>query len=152
MGALSVTVHEVVHVACQKFNDSIVKDVMHLGQEPYGSWFGFNVIVWHLLSWLCDLFKLICSSDTDSRTEGETGGYPIPQHRKKNWKIPECRVQTRRNNRILWLVTFYLKLYPSREFATSSMYAPEINFRHREKTWKDLELIGRTIEKPGHYH
>ena len=70
-----------------KFSDSIVEDVMHLGQEPYGSWFGFNVIVWHLLSWLCDLFKLICSSDTDSRTEGDTrGGGGVTQYRNTGRK------------------------------------------------------------------
>ena len=38
----------------------------------------------------------------------------------------------------------------SRVFFISSMYTPEINLRLSEKTWEDLELIGTTIEKPGH--
>ena len=48
----------------------------------------------------------------------------------------------------------YLTLYPSRVFVfffnISSTYTPEINLNLREKTWEDLELIGTTMEKPGH--
>ena len=33
----------------------------------------------------------------------------------------------------------YFKLYLSRVFVTSSMYAPEINLWHCEKTWEDLD-------------
>ena len=33
----------------------------------------------------------------------------------------------------------YLKLYSSRVFVTSSMYAPEINLRHWEETGEDLD-------------
>ena len=36
-------------------------------------------------------------------------------------------------------------------FFISSMYTPEINLHLREKTWEDLEFIGTTIEKPGHW-
>ena len=35
-------------------------------------------------------------------------------------------------------------------FTISSTYTPEINLNLREKTWEDLELIGTTMEKPGH--
>ena len=45
----------------------------------------------------------------------------------------------------------YLTLYPSRVLLISSMYTQEINLSLREKTWEDLELIGTTIEKPGHW-
>ena len=66
MGVLSVTVHEVVHVACQTLTI-----VIHLS---------FMLLYDIFESWLCDLFKLICndnvmilslaslSSGTDSRT------------------------------------------------------------------------------------
>ena len=35
-------------------------------------------------------------------------------------------------------------------FNISSTYTPEIKLNLREKTWEDLELIGTTMEKPGH--
>ena len=47
VGALSVTVHEVVHVACQTLTI-----VIHLS---------FMLLYDIFESWLCDLFKLICS-------------------------------------------------------------------------------------------
>ena len=45
----------------------------------------------------------------------------------------------------------YLTLYPSRVFFIAGIYTPETNLSLREKTWKDLELIGTKIEKPGHW-
>ena len=35
--------------------------------------------------------------DHESLYEGDIGGYPIPQYRKKNWQIPKYRVENRRN-------------------------------------------------------
>ena len=34
--------------------------------------------------------------------EGDIGGYPIPQYRKKKWKIPKYRVQNRLNTCLLY--------------------------------------------------
>ena len=89
--------------------------------------------------------------------EGDIGGYPIPQYRTKNLQIPKYRVENLRNTDTAFMIgDAYLTLYPSREFFflfyfISSMYTPEINLSLREKTWEDLELIGTTIEKPGHW-
>ena len=68
---------------------------------------------------------------------------------------PKYRVENGRNTDTAFMIgDAYLTLYPSSRvffflfFFISSMYTPEIN---REKTWEDLELIGTTIEKPGHW-
>ena len=80
--------------------------------------------------------------------EGDIGGYPIPQLAN----IPKYRVENGRNTATTFMIgDAYLTLYPSRVFFISSIYTPEINLSLREKTWEDLELIGTTIEKPGHW-
>ena len=153
MGALSVTVHEVVHVACQ--------NLTILSFRMWYIWVlcycmtslkaGFVICLnWYVMI-LLSLASLAVTLIAAQRGHWGVPNTATPQEKLENTKMP-CPNSTKYRYRILWLVTFYLKLYPSREFATSSMYAPEINFRHREKTWEDLELIGITIEKPGHYH
>ena len=57
--------------------------------------------------------------------EGGIGGYPIPQYRKKKLGNTEIR----RNTDTAGMIGHVLYV-----FATSSMYAPEINLRHCEKT------------------
>ena len=75
-------------------------------------------------------------------------GYPIPQYRTKNLQIPKYRVENGWNTDTVFMIgDAYLTLYPPRV----CMYTPEINLSLREKTWEDLELIGTTIEKPGHW-
>ena len=49
--------------------------------------------------------------------EGDVGGYPIPQYRKKDWQIPKYCVQNRPNtDTTVTIGHVYLKLYPSRVF------------------------------------
>ena len=72
-------------------------------------------------------------------SEGDIEGYPIPQYRMKNWQIPKYRVENGRNTDTAFMIgDAYLTLYPSRVFFfiffISSMYIPEINLIHREKT------------------
>ena len=38
------------------------------------------------------------------RLEGDIRGYPIPQHRKKNWQIPKYRVGNRRNTDTAFMI------------------------------------------------
>ena len=38
------------------------------------------------------------------RLEGDIRGYPIPQHRKKNWQIPKYRVENRRNTDTAFMI------------------------------------------------
>ena len=72
----------------------------------------------------------------------------------RNWQIPKYRVENRPNTDTTFMIgDAYLTLYPSHVFFffnISSTYTPEINLNLREKTWEDLELIGTTMEKPGH--
>ena len=43
--------------------------------------------------------------------EGDIGGYPVSQYRKKNWQIPKYRVENRRNtDTAIMIVHAYLKL------------------------------------------
>ena len=83
---------------------------------------------------------------------GHWGG---TQYRNTERKIVKYRNTVSKIDEIpiphLWSVTFYFNLQPSRLFATYSMYAPEINLRHCEKIWEDLELIATRTEKLGHY-
>ena len=49
--------------------------------------------------------------------EGDVGGYPIPQYRKKDWQIPKYCVKNRPNtDTTVTIGHVYLKLYPSRVF------------------------------------
>ena len=44
---------------------------------------------------------------TGKHKEGDIGGYPIPQYRKKKWQIPKYRVENRLNADIAHiLITF----------------------------------------------
>ena len=70
-------------------------------------------------------------------------GYPIPQYRTEKWQIPKYRVEHGQNADTAFMSVFF--------FFISSMYTPHINLSLREKTCEDLELIGTTIEKPGHW-
>ena len=72
-------------------------------------------------------------------SEGDIGGYPIPKEKLANTEIPR---QNRRNTYTAFMIgQVYLKLYPMQLAClfTFSMYAPEINLRHCEKTWEDLD-------------
>ena len=62
-------------------------------------------------------------------SEGDIGGYPIPKEKLANTYTAFMIGQV------------YLKLYPMQLAClfTFSMYAPEINLRHCEKTWEDLD-------------
>ena len=54
------------------------------------------------------------------RKEGEIGGYPIPQYRKKNWQVPKYRVQNRTNtDTTFMIVNVYLTLYRCLSFMSS---------------------------------
>ena len=49
--------------------------------------------------------------------DGDIGGYPIPQYRKKNRQIPKYRVRNRGNTDTAFVIGHvYLKLYPFRLF------------------------------------
>ena len=49
--------------------------------------------------------------------QGDIGGYPIPQYRKKNWQIMKYRVENRQNTDTIFMIgNAYLKFYPSRVF------------------------------------
>ena len=51
------------------------------------------------------------------QTEGDIGGYPIPQYRKKIFQIPKYRVENTRNTNTQFMIGHvFLKLYPSRVF------------------------------------
>ena len=74
----------------------------------------------------------------------------MPYEKLANIEIPR-RKWTKYRYRIYdrWRLLNVVSI--SRVFFMSSMYTPEINLSLREKTWEDLELIGTTIEKPGHW-
>ena len=40
---------------------------------------------------------LVDSPAVSSTAEGDIGGYPIPQYRKKKWQIPKYRIENRVN-------------------------------------------------------
>ena len=53
----------------------------------------------------------ICNNYPSHYVDGDLGGYPIPQYRKKNWQIPKYRVENRRNtDTAIMIVHAYLKL------------------------------------------
>ena len=86
---------------------------------------------------------------TAHHMEGDIGGYPIPQYRKKNWQIPKCCVKNQWNTDTAFMIAHvYLKLYPSGMFVYLCMHQKSTSdiARKREKT-----LIGRMIEKPSHW-
>ena len=76
--------------------------------------------------------------------EGDFGGYPIPQYRKKYWQIPKYCVKNRPNTDTTVMIGHvYLKLYPSRVFvylnlvctrATSDIASNRSNQKSFEKT------------------
>ena len=75
------------------------------------------------------------------------------QYRNAGRKIGKYRVENRRNTATAFMISHAYLIHVvsiSRAFI-SSMYTPEINRSLREKTRVDLELIGATIEKPGHW-
>ena len=83
----------------------------------------------------------------------QMNGNAIPYEKLANTEIP-CRKWTKYRYRIYdrWRLLNVVSI--SRVFFfffISSMYTPEINPSLREKTWEDLELMGTTIEKPGHW-
>ena len=41
--------------------------------------------------------RKIASPQITAHVEGDIGGYPIPQYRKKKWQIPKYRVENRLN-------------------------------------------------------
>ena len=49
------------------------------------------------VSSLLFLFVTLNQSRSSKREEGDIGGYPIPQYRKKKWQIPKYRVENRLN-------------------------------------------------------
>ena len=73
--------------------------------------------------------------------------------KKKEWQIPKCRVENRRNTDAAFKIGHtYLKSYPSHVFVFLKYVYTEINLSNlREKTWGDIELINTTIEKPSHW-
>ena len=73
-------------------------------------------------------FKIQSINFGGDRTEGDIGGYPIPQYRKKNWQIPKYLVENRRNTDTAMMCNNLACLF------IASMYAPAINLRHCEKT------------------
>ena len=82
-------------------------------------------------------------------TRRTLGGYQIPQYRT----VPVIE-NRRKTNTAFKIGHAYLKLYPSRVFVFLKhvyVYTRNQPHSHREKTWEDLELIGTTIEKPGHW-
>ena len=87
--------------------------------------------------------------------EGDIWGVPntaIPYEKFANTEIP-CRKFTKYRYCIYdrWRLLNVVSISRVFFFFISSMYTPEINLSLREKTWEDLELIGTTIEKPGHW-
>ena len=42
--------------------------------------------------------------------EGDIGGYPIPQYRKRKWQIPKCRVENRLNTDTVYFNHIYNRL------------------------------------------
>ena len=85
------------------------------------------------------------------RWEGDIGGYPIPQYRKR--KIGKYRNTVKYRHRFYDRSRFILKVESiSRVCFSQACDTPEINLSHdREKTSEDLELIGTAIEKLGHW-
>ena len=154
--------------------------ILLIAIQQQSIWFSlFNVVHWLICLLTCynnvsftvfhnvvldGLRNLYNFKSTDFRPQslsyplvrGTLGGYPIPQYRTKNLLIPKYCVENLRNTDTAFMIgDAYLTLYPSRVFFffffISSMYIPEINLILREQTWEDLELIGTTIEKPGHW-
>ena len=87
--------------------------------------------------------------------EGDIGGLPntgIPYEKFANTEIL-CRKPTKYRYHIYdrWRLLNVVSISRVFFFFISSMYIPEINLILREQTWEDLELIGTTIEKPGHW-
>lgn len=117
------------HVASQNIENVIFFNECLL---PFS--FSFCFLKGHTSLAICQhLFQVRVSSEKG----GEHWGYPIPQYLKKNWQIPKCRVENRRNTDIAFLIGHaYLKLYPSSMFI-SNIYKTEINLTHREKRWEE---------------
>ena len=48
--------------------------------------------------------------DSLNRSEGDIGGYPIPQYRKEKWQIPKYRVENRLNTDTVYFNHIYNRL------------------------------------------
>ena len=102
--------------------------------------FNINLIYWMFWKYLKNIIRL---------NEWHIRGYPIPQ--LASTEIP-CRKSTKYRYHIYdrWRLLNVVSISRVFFFNISSTYTPEINLNLREKTWEDLELIGTTMEKPGH--
>ena len=71
--------------------------------------------------------------------EGDVGGYPIPQYRKKYWQIPKYCVKNRPNTDTTVMIGHvYLKLCSITRVCLPQPCMHQNNLRHCEKTWEDL--------------
>ena len=89
--------------------------------------------------------------------EGDIGGYPIPQYRKKKWQIPKHRVENRQNTDTPFMIghTYLIKLYPSHMFDFLWHICTKICTSNQTQTlwkmWEDLKLTGTTIGKSSYW-
>ena len=65
--------------------------------------------------------------------EGDIGGYPIPQYRKKKWQIPKYRVENRLNTDTAYFNHIYNRLrilygcFHLARLIISGIYAPDVH-------------------------
>ena len=76
--------------------------------------------------------------------EGDIGGYPILQYRKKNWQIPKYRVENWWNTDTVFVMGHaYLKLYPSRML----FYLKNVNTKNQPQPLRENARRSQMIDQ-----